>query len=189
MLHGNPAFLVFIGKVNLTEDLIVGGMKKQDCFMWFQWKIRDQIPLDHLDQGLFDNNWLWISDGEKRRNFINYLIYSDEWWWNIWCIKRTTNIYYWLKYWQILQPTLMFCRQRKLLVCGAWLGCLTFHQYMWSASLYLFIFLFGQGGGQKLFCLQYWQQVLHQGLKSVLQVPSCLKSAILLTNYCCMYRI
>lgn len=27
MLHGNPAFLVFIGKDNLTEDLIVGGIK------------------------------------------------------------------------------------------------------------------------------------------------------------------
>lgn len=60
-----------------------------------------------------------------------------------------------------------------LLVCGARLGCLTFHKYMWSASLSFFF-----GGGQKLFYLQYWEQCL----KSVLQVASCLKSAILLKN-------
>lgn len=29
MLHGNPAFLVFIGKDNLTEDLIVGDIKNR----------------------------------------------------------------------------------------------------------------------------------------------------------------
>lgn len=58
---------------------------------------------------------------------------------------------------------------------------------MWSASLYFYFFILR--GCQKLFYLQCWEQVLHQCLKSVFQVPSCLKSAILLTKHCCMYRI